>query len=61
MGGGLTLAASSEREQAPRIRPQESEMVMRRIFIMKSGVRAVMFHCYRAGAEWATRKSSAEL
>jgi len=36
VGVGLTLAASSEREQAPRTRQQESEIVVRKIFMMKS-------------------------
>ena len=36
VGVGLALAASSEREQPPTTRPQETEIVMRRIFIWKS-------------------------
>ena len=43
VGVGLTLA-SSEREQAPRIKQQESEIVVRKIFMMKSR-RACRFHC----------------
>ena len=36
VGVGFTLAASSEREQAPRLKQQESEIAVRKIFMIKS-------------------------
>lgn len=36
VGVRLALAASSEREHAPRTRPQETEIAMSKIFILKS-------------------------
>jgi hypothetical protein len=43
VGVGLTVAASSEREQAPRIKQQERDIPVRKSFMMNSGRFAALF------------------